>query len=77
MFFPCFLGDPDSTVFGSVTEGVFEGKIIAKDGSYYVEHARRYFPPNNTKTRGHSVIYKDSDVIDPFANKRHGEWKYY
>ncbi|XP_028025856.1 disintegrin and metalloproteinase domain-containing protein 10 [Bombyx mandarina] len=65
-------GDPDSTVFGSVTEGVFEGKIIAKDGSYYVEHARRYFPPNNTKTRGHSVIYKDSDVIDPFANKRHG-----
>ncbi|KOB78802.1 RRP12-like protein [Operophtera brumata] len=61
-------------VFGSVTEGVFEGKIIAHDGAYYVEHARRYFPPNSTRTRAHSVIYKDGDVTDPYANRRHGKF---
>ncbi|XP_053603885.1 disintegrin and metalloproteinase domain-containing protein 10 [Plodia interpunctella] len=65
-------GDPQSSVFGSVTDGVFEGKIMAKDGSFYVEHARRYFPPNNTRTRVHSVIYKESDVSDPYAHRRHG-----
>lgn len=65
--------DPRSKVFGSVTDGVFEGKIIAHDGSYYVEHARRYFPPNSTRTRVHSIIYKDSDVTDPYANRRHGK----
>lgn len=71
LFFP--TDDPSSKVFGSVTDGVFEGKIIAHDGSYYVEHARRYFPPNSTRTRVHSVIYKDGDVTDPYANRRHGK----
>lgn len=64
--------DPQSTVFGSVTDGVFEGKIIANDGSFYVEHARRYLPPNNTRTRVHSVIYREGDVNDPYAHRRHG-----
>ncbi|XP_026322466.1 disintegrin and metalloproteinase domain-containing protein 10 [Hyposmocoma kahamanoa] len=64
--------DSQSAVFGSVTDGVFEGKIIAHDGSYYVEHARRYFPPNGTRTRVHSVIYRESDVTDPYTHKRHG-----
>ncbi|XP_059056733.1 disintegrin and metalloproteinase domain-containing protein 10 [Achroia grisella] len=64
--------EPHSTVFGSVTDGVFEGKIIAKDGPFYVEHARRYFPPNGTRTRVHSVIYKESDVSDPYSHRRHG-----
>lgn len=64
--------DPQSKVFGSVTDGVFEGKIIASDGSFYVEHARRYFPPNGTRTRVHSVIYREGDVSDPYAHRRHG-----
>ncbi|KAI5637445.1 reprolysin family propeptide domain-containing protein [Phthorimaea operculella] len=64
--------DPTSAVFGSVTDGVFEGKIMAKDGSYYVEHARRYFPPNGTRTKVHSVIYREGDVSDPYAHRRHG-----
>ncbi|XP_013165147.1 PREDICTED: disintegrin and metalloproteinase domain-containing protein 10 [Papilio xuthus] len=66
------VDDPHSTVFGSVTEGVFEGKMITSDGTYFVEHARRYFPPNGTRTRVHSVIYKDSDVSDPYSHRRHG-----
>lgn len=65
-------GDPQSTVFGSVTDGVFEGKIVASDGSFYVEHARRYFPPNGTRTRVHSVIYREGDVSDPYSHRRHG-----
>lgn len=65
-------GDPKSTVFGSVTDGVFEGKIVASDGSFYVENARRYFPPNGTRARVHSVIYREGDVSDPYAHRRHG-----
>lgn len=65
--------EPQSTVFGSVTDGVFEGKIVLNDGSYYVEHARRYFPPNGTRTRVHSVIYREGDVVDPYAHRRHGK----
>ncbi|XP_032512584.2 disintegrin and metalloproteinase domain-containing protein 10 [Danaus plexippus] len=66
------VDEPGSTVFGSVTDGVFEGKIVLNDGAYYVEHARRYFPPNSTKTRVHSVIYHEGDVVDPYAHRRHG-----
>ncbi|XP_050343887.1 disintegrin and metalloproteinase domain-containing protein 10 isoform X2 [Nymphalis io] len=66
------VDDPQSTVFGSVTDGVFEGKIMLNDGAYYVEHARRYFPPNGTRTRVHSVIYREGDVVDPYAHRRHG-----
>ncbi|CAH2105402.1 unnamed protein product [Euphydryas editha] len=66
------VDEPQSTVFGSVTDGVFEGKIMLKDGAYYVEHARRYFPPNGTRTKVHSVIYREGDVVDPYAHIRHG-----
>ncbi|XP_041970782.1 disintegrin and metalloproteinase domain-containing protein 10 [Aricia agestis] len=66
------VDEPHSTVFGSVTDGVFEGKIILNDGTYYVEHARRYFPPNGTRTKVHSVIYREGDVVDPYAHRRHG-----
>ena len=61
-------------MFGSVTDGVFEGKIVLNDGAYYVEHARRYFPPNGTRTRVHSVIYREGDVVDPYAHRRHGKF---
>ncbi|KAI5723823.1 hypothetical protein M8J76_011400 [Diaphorina citri] len=41
------IGEPDSYVFGSVLDGLFEGKIISpKSGSYYVEKAARYFRPS-------------------------------
>ncbi|KOB65433.1 Uncharacterized protein OBRU01_22762 [Operophtera brumata] len=69
------LHDVDTShIYHGELTGVFEGKIIAHDGAYYVEHARRYFPPNSTRTRAHSVIYKDGDVTDPYANRRHGKF---
>ncbi|XP_050669592.1 disintegrin and metalloproteinase domain-containing protein 10 [Leptidea sinapis] len=64
--------EPQSAVFGSVTGGVFEGQIVLRDGTYYVEHAKRYIPQNSTRGRVHSVIYKEGDVIDPYAHRRHG-----
>lgn len=64
-------GDAGSTVFGSLTDGVFEGKIIAKHGSYYVEKAKHYFPHDHNDTF-HSVIYKEHDVNDPHAHLREG-----
>lgn len=63
------LGEPESTVFGSLHDGVFEGKIISKYDSYYVEKASRYFPENKNSSF-HSVIYKESDVEDPYSHLR-------
>ncbi|XP_065203715.1 disintegrin and metalloproteinase domain-containing protein 10-like [Planococcus citri] len=42
------VGEPESVVFGSLLDGVFEGKIISPStGAYYVEKASRYFPPRS------------------------------
>ncbi|CAH0559198.1 unnamed protein product [Brassicogethes aeneus] len=66
-------GEPDSVVFGSVIDGVFEGKIVTSKDAYFVEKAHYYFPheqhPNKTF---HSVIYHDHHVEDPYAHKREG-----
>lgn len=43
------MGDRNSYVFGSLLNGVFEGKIITDRDAYYVEHAKRYFPSNFTR----------------------------
>lgn len=66
-------GEKGSTVFGSLSDGVFEGKIVSPKGSYFVEKARHYFPysthPNNTF---HSVIYHEDHVQDPYAHLGEG-----
>lgn len=67
-----FSGDRSSTVFGSLIGGVFEGKIMSRHGSYYVEKAKHYFPHDHNDTF-HSVIYKEQDVSDPYAHVREGE----
>lgn len=66
------LGEPNSHVFGSIHDGVFEGKIITENDAYYVEHAKRYFPNGTHHDFGfHSVIYNERDVADdPYAHKR-------
>lgn len=65
------LGDRSSTVFGSITDGVFEGKIMSRHGSYYVEKTKHYFPHDHNDTF-HSVIYKEQDVSDPYSHLREG-----
>lgn len=65
-------GEPGSTVFGSILDGHFEGKIVSStSGAYYVEKASRYFP-KNTNSSFHTLVYKESDVEDPYANIREG-----
>ncbi|XP_056642317.1 disintegrin and metalloproteinase domain-containing protein 10 isoform X1 [Diorhabda sublineata] len=68
------LGEVDSVAFGSVIDGVFEGKImLPKKGAYYVEKARHYFPDSDRYNRTfHSVIYHEDDVEDPYAHLREG-----
>ncbi|XP_060523585.1 disintegrin and metalloproteinase domain-containing protein 10 isoform X2 [Cylas formicarius] len=67
------VGERDSTVFGSIIDGVFEGKIVSPRGSYYVEKAHHYFPldryPNRTF---HSLIYHEDHVRDPYEGQRQG-----
>lgn len=66
------VGEPGSQVFGSVSDGVFHGKIISpRDGHFYVEKAHYYFPKKANNTF-HSVIYHSKDVIDPYAERRTG-----
>ena len=72
------LGDPQSEVFGSIIDGVFEGKIITSKDSYYVEKAKHYFKNVSHQLQHHdepfhSVIYKDAHVDDPYQYKRQGK----
>lgn len=68
-----FSGEPGSHVFGSLIEGVFQGKIISpRDGDFYVEKAHYYFPKEANHTF-HSVIYHSQDVTDPYAERRSGK----
>lgn len=48
------VDDPLSVVHGSVIDGVFEGKIITDRDTYFVEHAKHYFPEIRNGTRGWS-----------------------
>uniref|UniRef100_A0A1B6CER3 Peptidase M12B domain-containing protein n=1 Tax=Clastoptera arizonana TaxID=38151 RepID=A0A1B6CER3_9HEMI len=65
------LGETGSKVFGSIHDGIFEGKIISPTGSYYVEKSNKYFP-NNANISFHSLVYKEADVEDPYAHMRTG-----
>lgn len=66
-------GQPGSFVFGSVINGVFEGKIVTEKEAYYVENLKHYYPKDSrTNSSSHSVIYKETDVEDPYVDKRSG-----
>lgn len=64
------LGDKDSFVHGSISDGVFHGKIITSKDSYFVEKAHHYFPNHTADASFHSVIYKDDHVNDPYMSQR-------
>ncbi|XP_076366430.1 disintegrin and metalloproteinase domain-containing protein 10-like isoform X2 [Tachypleus tridentatus] len=61
---------PNTSVYGSLKEGVFEGKIHTPEQTYYIERAHKYF--GNISKPFHSIIYLSTDVKDPFASKREG-----
>lgn len=69
------LGEPSSHVFGSIIDGIFEGKIITDTHAYYVENAKHYFPNRTHLDHGfHSIIYNERDVVDdPYAQRRKGK----
>lgn len=61
-------------MFGSLIDGVFEGKILSPKGSYFVEKAHHYFPHSKHPNRTfHSVIYHEDHVQDPYAHQRQGK----
>ncbi|XP_055372053.1 disintegrin and metalloproteinase domain-containing protein 10 [Condylostylus longicornis] len=67
------IGEKNSRVFGSIINGVFEGKVITNKDSYYIENAKHYFPNHTYKTEGfHSVIYNEKHVEDPYKDVREG-----
>lgn len=61
-------------MFGSISDGVFHGKIITpRKGAWYVERAHYYFSPHEINETLHSVIYHEDDVGDPYTDVRQGE----
>lgn len=65
------LGDKDSFVHGSVSDGVFHGRIVTSKDSFFVEKAQYYFPNHSLAEDGfHSVIYKDKHTNDPYRPQR-------
>ncbi|GAB0098444.1 disintegrin and metalloproteinase domain-containing protein 10 [Sergentomyia squamirostris] len=68
------LNVPKSHVFGSIIDGVFEGRILTGRETYYVENAKHYFPNSTHREESgfHSVIYKESHVSDPYDDTRQG-----
>ncbi|XP_058808923.1 disintegrin and metalloproteinase domain-containing protein 10 isoform X2 [Phymastichus coffea] len=70
------IGEPNSYVFGSLSNGVFHGKIVtAHDGAWYVEKSHYYFPEQQRNQTEHSVIYHEADVEDPYEQIRTGNSK--
>lgn len=68
------MGERNSQVFGSIIDGVFEGKIISSKDAFYIENAKHYFPNNSFVDYDfHSIIYNENHVNDPYENVREGE----
>lgn len=74
------VGEKESHVFGSISDGIFEGKILTPNGTYYVERAHKYFRRNSAAANStgdeevdfHSVIYSANDVTHPLLDKSLG-----
>lgn len=62
------VDDPLSVVHGSVIDGVFEGKIITEGDTYFVEHAKHYFPEIRNGSAGRS-----QEEMDRFKYSVDGE----
>jgi len=61
------VGEPDSHVFGSVRDGVFDGTIrTQRDGTFYVERSQKYLPVELVNSSAHSVIYHHNHLTMPF-----------
>ncbi|XP_043272296.1 disintegrin and metalloproteinase domain-containing protein 10 isoform X2 [Venturia canescens] len=68
------IGEPNSHVSGSVSDGVFHGKIVSpRDGAYFVERSHYYPAVHSQNESHHSVIYHENDVGDPYASVREGD----
>lgn len=69
-----FAGEPGSRIFGSISDGVFQGKIESpKHGAWFIEKAHYYFPRHEVNESLHSVMYHENDVGDPYADIRTGK----
>ena len=82
--FLTFSDDPDSYCFGSIRDGVFDGQIITKGGTYYVERSHKHFQKDALqKLRGgdghtgnpqaHSVIYHEKHIQYPVTHHRNSK----
>lgn len=69
----CFSGVPGSYVSGSIVDGLFQGRIVTGNTTFYVERANRYIDSRDSSNHDfHSVIYSSGDIVDPYAKRRTG-----
>lgn len=56
------LDIPGSQVYGSIHDGIFDGKIIVSpDEVYYIEKISKFSLPFQNESQ-HSVIYSETDI---------------
>uniref|UniRef100_A0A1I8A7R9 ADAM10 endopeptidase n=1 Tax=Steinernema glaseri TaxID=37863 RepID=A0A1I8A7R9_9BILA len=56
-------GDPHSTVYGSILDGIFDGHVHLGDGtSYTIDKVSRYFDMDKRPKNYHSVMYPDDAI---------------
>lgn len=60
------VDDPMSVVHGSVIDGVFEGKIITDRDTYFVEHAKHYFPEIKNSSAAWRNSGEETEDMDRF-----------
>lgn len=67
IFCKTFLDEHGTRVYGSIRNGIFEGKVHTKNHTYFVERTHKYGLRDQPY---HSIIYSENDVHDPYAEKR-------
>ncbi|CAK5049746.1 unnamed protein product [Meloidogyne enterolobii] len=56
-------GDPNSLVYGTMLDGIFDGYITTGDGkTFTVEKANRYFDVGQRPIHFHSIVYADEHI---------------
>ena len=65
-------GPAGGAAFGSLHDGIFDGQVETRHGTYFIERAHKYFKDDSNDSF-HSVIYHERHLRDPFRHSKAGE----
>jgi len=62
-------GPAGGAAFGSLHDGIFDGQVETRHGTYFIERAHKYFKDDSNDSF-HSVIYHERHLRDPFRHSK-------